>query len=99
MIRVTASARARRYRSDMDEKPKTYSIADYRALLERAMAEEHPVLVFEDGKLRHVRVPPDYRDWPAEAFDRIDVTGERGETIVWAPGQSSSLPRGEGKKE
>ena len=68
----------------MDEKPKTYSIADYRALLERAMAEEHPVLVFEDGKLRRVRVPPDYRDWPAEAFDRIDVTGERGETIVWS---------------
>ncbi len=95
MTGVTPPTARCRYRSVMDQKPRTYSIADYRALLERAMAEEHPVLVFEDGRLAHVRVPPDYRDWPADAFERIDVTGARGEVVVWSPPRREASAAGE----
>jgi hypothetical protein len=62
--------------------PRRYTVEDYRALLEAALAGDRPVLVYEAGELRFVWVPEGERLWEAARFGRVELREEDGSAIV-----------------
>ncbi len=80
---VSAVTRRRRrggYTAPMP--PPSYTIADYRALLEAALAGDRPMLVYEGEALRFVWVPDGERLWDAGACGRIELREEAGTAVV-----------------
>jgi hypothetical protein len=62
--------------------PPPYTIEDYRALLEAALAGDRPMLVYEGGELRFVWVPAGDRLWDVVNFGRAELREEDGAAVV-----------------
>jgi hypothetical protein len=66
--------------------PPPFTIDDYRALLEAALAGDRPMLVYEGEALRFVWVPAGERLWEAGDFGRAELREEEGAAVVvWKP--------------
>ena len=83
MRAVTRRVRATGLKQAMPP-PGRFTIDDYRALLEAALAEDRPVLVYQGGALRFVWVPDGHRLWDADALGCAEVREEDGApAVVW----------------